>query len=153
MPAAPLNWCFLAAPHDLVQSFIGTFASLSAAGSRKLAVMLAGFDRAPEDLGSAHCGHTASRGPAPAACLKALQTCTIAGDSPLPFLSRQGRRAQPDGDFRKLLNPGYLHTRVGARLMKTRFKSSAGTIGRHANSPDLGNYLGRMTSHGLPYNL
>ena len=40
---------------------------------------LTGSDRASENLGAAHCGHMASRGPAPTACLKVLQTCKSAG--------------------------------------------------------------------------
>ena len=42
-----------------------------------------GSNRASENLGAAHCGHTASRGPAPATCLKALQMCQNAGGCPL----------------------------------------------------------------------
>ena len=59
--------------------------------------MPAGFDGASENLGAAHQGHTANRGPAPAACLQVLQKCTSTGGCPLPTLSRRGRRAQPPG--------------------------------------------------------
>ena len=72
------------------------------AGSRGLN---AGFDRASESLGPAHYGHTAGRGPAPAACLKGLQMWKNAGGSPLPSLSRQGQRAQPLGVLKGRSNP------------------------------------------------
>ena len=49
-------------------------------------------------------GTQPARGPAPAACLKVLQTCKAAGGSPLPSLSSQGQRAQPPGDLRGLSN-------------------------------------------------
>ena len=46
-------------------------------------------------------------GAAPAACLKVLQMCKNAVDSPLGSFSRQGRRAQVPGDLRGLSNPAY----------------------------------------------
>lgn len=66
----------------------------------------AGFDRASENLWAACCGHTANRGPAPPACLKILQMCKNAEGCPLPYVSRQGRGAQPPGDPKGLLNHG-----------------------------------------------
>ena len=64
-----------------------------------------GFNTASENVGAAHCEHTASRGPAPAGCLKVLQMCKIAGGCPLPSCRRKGRRAQPRGD----VEPWYVH--------------------------------------------
>ena len=63
-----------------------------------------GFDRASQILGPARCGQATSRRPVPAACLRVLQMSCNAGDSPLPSLSRQGRRAQPTGDLKGLSN-------------------------------------------------
>ena len=65
----------------------------------------AGFERASENLGAAHCGHTASRGHAPVVCPKVLQMCKNGGGCPLPSYIRHGRGAQPPGDSRGLLNP------------------------------------------------
>ena len=64
--------------------------------------MQAGFNRASENLGAAHCGHMACRGPGPT---EVLHICKIAGGCPLPSFGRQGRRAQPPGDPRGLSNP------------------------------------------------
>ena len=67
--------------------------------------MQPGFDRASEYLGAAHCEHTVSRGPGPAARLKVLQMCKNGRGCPLPSFSRQGLRAQPAGDPRGLSKP------------------------------------------------
>ena len=75
-------------------------------------VPCAGFDRASKNLGAPPCGHTASRGPPPAACLKVLQMCKNAGGCRLLSLTRQGRRAQPLGDPRGLSNPAHEHCKV-----------------------------------------
>ena len=80
--------------------------SLSATDCPLLSGRHPAFDRASENLGAAPCGHTASRGPAPAACLKVPQMCKNAGGCPLPSFSRQGRHAQPPGDPEGLSNPG-----------------------------------------------
>ena len=66
-------------------------AELQSCGSPKMWMQAQpGFDRASGNLGAAHCGHTASRGPAPAACLKSASYVQMTGGSPLPSVSRQG---------------------------------------------------------------
>ena len=74
-----------------------------------------GSDRASENLGvlgAAHCGRTASRRPAPTGGLQVLQMSKNAGGWPLPSFSRQGRRAQPQGDLRGLSISGNIGTYV-----------------------------------------
>ena len=65
-----------------------------------------GFDRASGDMEAAHFGQTASRGPAPAACLNStadVQTCQ--GQPPAVFHQAGGNGLSPRGISGGLLNP------------------------------------------------
>ena len=60
-----------------------------------------GIDRASENLGTAHYGHTASRGPAPAGCLIGLARYYICakpqGAAPCRLLATRGEGLSPQG--------------------------------------------------------
>ena len=68
-----------------------------------------GFDRAFRNLGVAPCQGPDAEGACPLFLCDVVHYVLVnsrnAGGCPLPFLDRQGQRAQPPGDLRGLSNP------------------------------------------------
>ena len=64
-----------------------------------------GSDRASRNLGAAHCEHTVSREPAPAAYLKVLQMCRNARGQPLAVFQQAGAKGSAPGGSQGAVKP------------------------------------------------